>query len=212
MSLPVIIMGAGGHAKVLIEALLQSGKVIAGIVDSDFALVDTKVLGVPVLGGDNMVNGFSPSEVKLVNGLGSVGLPFKRQQLFERFKSMGYDFATVVHPSAVVASDVELGEGAQVMAGVVIQPGSRIGKNVIINTRASIDHDSRIGDNSHIAPGVTLSGNVLVGESSHIGTGATVIQGINTGTGSFVAAGAVVVRDVAAHSAVYGIPAREAAN
>lgn len=209
MSLPVIILGAGGHSKVLIEALLVSSAVIVGIVDPNPALVGTKVLGAPVLGGDEIVNEYPPSQVHLVNGLGSVGLPANRQQLYERFKSLGYTFATVVHPSAVVASDVVLCEGAQVMAGAVIQPGCRIGANSIINTRASVDHDCIIGDHVHISPGVTFSGGVTVGACSHIGTGATVIQGISIGSGCLVAAGAVVTKDIADGAKVRGVPARE---
>src|SRR6266571_4080705 len=209
MSLPVIILGAGGHAKGLVDALLAASAVIAGIVDPDPALTGTKVLGVPVLGGDDIVNEYPPSEIQLVNGLGSVGLPVKRQQLFEKFKGMGYKFATVVHPSAVIASDVVLGEGVQVMAGVVIQPGCRIGINSIINTRASVDHDCAIGDHVHIAPGVTMSGGVTVGTCSHIGTGATVIQGISIGNGCLVAAGAVVTNNIIAGAMVRGVPARE---
>lgn len=209
MSLPVIVLGAGGHAKVLVEALLATSAVIAGIVDSDRALTGTKLLGVPVLGGDEVIEEFPPSKILLVNGLGSVGLPLRRQQLFERYITSGYDFATVVHPSAVVASDVVLCNGSQIMAGAVIQPGSRVGCNVIINTRASVDHDCIIGDHTHIAPGVTLSGGVTVGASSHIGTGATIIQQIAVGSCSMVAAGAVVIHDVPENSVVMGIPAKE---
>jgi sugar O-acyltransferase (sialic acid O-acetyltransferase NeuD family) len=209
MSLPVIILGAGGHAKVLIDSLLASVGIIVGIVDPDPALVSAKILGIPVLGGDGVVNEYPPSEILLVNGLGSVGLPVKRLQLFERFKVMGYAFATVVHPFTVVASDVELGEGTQVMAGAVIQPGSSIGCNVIINTRASLDHDCIICNHVHIAPGVTLSGGVSVGECSHIGTGATLIQGISIGRDCIVAAGAVVTKNIADGTMVRGVPARE---
>ena len=205
----IIILGAGGHAKVLIDALLLSSAVIAGVVDPDLALVGTTILGVPVLGGDDVINEFPPSEIKLVNGLGSVGLPVKRQQLYERFKDLGYKFATVVHPSAVVASDVVLGEGAQVMAGAVIQPGCRIGINSIINTRASVDHDSIVGEHAHVAPGVTMSGGVKIGMGSHIGTGATLIQGKSIGRGCLVAAGAVVTKDIADGVMVRGVPARE---
>lgn len=209
MSLPVIILGAGGHAKVLIDALLSASAVIAGIVAPDLTLAGTNILGVPVLGGDDVVNEYPPSEIQLVNGLGSVGLPVNRQQLFEKFKGMGYKFATVIHPSAVIASGVILGEGAQVMAGVVIQPGSHIGINSIINTRASVDHDCTIGDHVHIAPGVTMSGGVTVGTCSHIGTGATVIQGLSIGNGCLVAAGAVVTKYIADGTMVRGVPARE---
>jgi UDP-perosamine 4-acetyltransferase len=205
----IIVLGAGGHAKVLIDALLASSAVIVGIVDPNPALAGTKILGVSVLGGDDVVNEYPPSQVHLVNGLGSVGLPIIRQQLYERFKGMCYTFATVVHPSAVVASDVVLGEGAQIMAGVVIQPGSHIGINSIVNTRASVDHDCIIGKHVHIAPGVTLSGGVLVGEHSHIGTGATLIQGISIGNCCVVAAGAVVTKNVIEGAMVRGVPARE---
>lgn len=209
MSMPVIILGAGGHSKVLIEALLVSSAVIAGIVDSDPARQGTEVLGVLVLGGDDVVTEFPPSEVLLVNGIGSVGLPIKRQQVFDKFKALSYNFATVVHPSAVVASDVVLGEGTQVMAGAVIQPGCHIGVNCIINTRVSVDHDCIIGDHSHISPGVIFSGGVTVGVCSHIGTGATAIQGISIGGGCLVAAGAVVIKDIADGAKVRGVPARE---
>ena len=209
MSMPVIILGAGGHAKVLIEALLASSAVIAGIVDPDPTRAGKTILGVPVLGGDDVVGEYTSSEILLVNGLGSVTLPVKRQQLFEKFKGMGYSFATVVHPSAIVASDVVLGEGAQVMAGTVIQPGSRIGINSIINTSASVDHDCTIGDYVHIAPGVTLSGGVEIGTGSHIGTGATVIQRITIGISCLVAAGAVVTKDITDGAMARGVPARE---
>lgn len=208
MSLPVLILGAGGHAKVLIDTLQVSSAVIAGIVDSDPKLFNTNILGVPILGNDDVVGEFPPAEILLVNGLGSISLPVRRQQLFERFKILGYGFAKVVHPSAIVAADVNLNEGVQIMAGAVIQSGSHIGCNVIINTRASVDHDCHIGEHTHIAPGVTLSGGVSVATSSHIGTGATVIQGVRIGSSCVVGAGAVVVGNVVDSETVVGIPAR----
>lgn len=208
MNKPVVILGGGGHAKVLIETLLAASAVIAGIVDPDPKLKETSILGVPVLGGDEIVSEFPPEEVLLVNGIGSVGAPVRRRELFENFTGAGYRFATVIHPSAIIASDAELGEGAQLMAGVVIQPGCRIGRNAIINTRASIDHDCTIGDHVHVAPGVTLSGGVTIGNSCHIGTAATVIQGITISAGSVVGAGTVVVKDVAAGTTVVGVPAK----
>lgn len=208
MSLPVIVLGAGGHAKVLIEALLASSAVITGIVDPDQTLLGTKLFGVPVLGGDEVLSEFPSSEVLLVNGLGSIGLPIRRRKLFEKFINLGYNFSTVVHPSAIVASDVTLCDGSQIMAGVVIQPGTRIGSNVLINTMASVDHDCFIGDHTHVAPGVTLSGSITVGALSHIGTGATVIQGICIGEGSLVGAGALVLRDLPSGATAVGVPAR----
>lgn len=209
MMLPVIVLGAGGHAKVLIDSLQASRVAIKGIVDPAPDFRGAQLFGVPVLGGDEVIESFSPSDILLVNGLGSVRLPQRRRQVFDRFKCMGYRFAAVVHPSAIIAVDVALGEGTQIMAGTVIQPGSRIGCNAIINTRASVDHDCIIGDHVHIAPGVTLSGGVSVGAGSHIGTGATLIQGVSVGCDCLVAAGAVVINNVADSSMVRGVPARE---
>lgn len=208
MSLPLIVLGAGGHAKVLLDALLASSARIIGIVDPEPALAGATLLGVPVLGGDEIVAGHAPGAIRLVNGLGSVGYPARRQALFDRFKEQGYAFASVIHPGAIVAADTILGEGVQVMAGAVIQPGCRLGRNVIVNTRAAVDHDCGIGDHVHIAPGVTLSGGVRIGASSHVGTGATVIQGICIGERSLVGAGALLVKDVPAGVTVVGVPAK----
>jgi len=208
MKVPIVVLGAGGHAKVLIEALRASSAELLGIVDPDLALMGRKVMGVPVLGGDDKVMQYRPDDVQLVDGVGSVTLPQRRTDLFEKFKKRGFSFATVVHPSAVVASDVELGEGAQIMAGAIIQPGTRIGRNSIINTGASVDHDCQIGDHVHVAPGVTLSGAVTVGAGTHIGTGATVVQGVRIGSGGVVGAGALVLNDVPDKVTVMGVPAK----
>lgn len=209
MTKPVLILGAGGHAKVLVEALLQSGVMITGITDPDPSLAGTNILGVPVLGDDHLVHNCQTSDIFLVNGLGSVGLPTRRKELFEHFQKSGYTFANVIHPSTIIASDAILGEGTQIMAGSVIQPGCRIGFNSIVNTRVSVDHDCLIGNHVHIAPGVTLSGDVQIGDCVHIGTGASMIQGISIGNNSLIAAGAVVISHVIAMTKVRGVPAME---
>jgi UDP-perosamine 4-acetyltransferase len=208
MSLPVIIIGGSGHAKVLIEALRLNSIEIVGILDINPDLKGKKVMGLPIIGSDDAIELYAPDVVRLVNGVGSVRVPTRRCELFDRFKRMGFIFADVIHPSAIIASGVELGEGAQVMAGVVIQTGSRIGRNAIVNTSASVDHDCLIGEHSHIAPGVTLSGGVRVGDLVHIGTGATVVQGILVGNGSLVGAGTVVVNDVPQGMTVLGVPGK----
>lgn len=208
MSLPIIILGGGGHAKVLAEALRAGGVTVLGMTDADPAKRGTAVLGVPVLGTDAELERHGPGSVLLVNGLGSVEQTAGRAALFDAFKAQGYAFATVVHPSAVIAADVKLGEGTQVMAGAIIQPGTTVGRNSIVNTGAVVDHDCAVGDHVHIAPGATLSGTVCIGNRAHVGTGATVIQGIAVGSGCLVAAGAVVVEDVPDGASVRGVPAR----
>lgn len=196
MTTSVVIIGAGGHARVLLDALQLSACKILGFIDPAFAKGAQGPGGLPVLGGDEVLKELATSEVQLVNGLGSIGPTASRSAVYRRGKEAGFAFAQVVHPSAVVSGSAMLGEGVQVMAGCIIQTGANIGANSIVNTRASIDHDCEIGETVHIAPGVTLSGSVRIGDRAHIGPGAVVIQGITIGADSLVAAGAVVYRDV----------------
>jgi len=197
VSKPVIVMGCGGHAKVLIAALRIAQRKILGIVDPE-AAPGTRILGVSVLGDDDKLGEYSPAEIELVNGIGSMPGNSSRLRIAVAMRKAGYRFATVVHNSAVIAEDVVLAEGTQVMAGCVLQPGVSIGEDSIVNTGAGIDHDCVIGARCHLAPGVTLSGTVSVDDGVHIGTGASVIQGIHIGVGCIVGAGSVVLVDIAA--------------
>jgi len=207
MNLPLIIIGAGGHARVLASVLERVQWPLLGMTDlSPEECIPPA--GVTLLGRDDAVERWFPAEVALVNGIGSVASTAKRQGVFVRFKRLGYAFATVVDPLAILAGNVELGEGAQVMAGAVIQSGAAIGENTIVNTGVIVDHDCRIGAHVHLASGVTLSGEITIGVGCHLGTGASVIQGRSLGEGCLVAAGAVVVKDVPPGATVMGIPAR----
>lgn len=209
MTFEIIVLGGGGHAKVLIDALHRQGHQVLGITDLNVRDNSPSVLGVPILGGDDIVLQYPRDRIELVNALGSVSSVSKRQQLFEKFKRSGYHFLSVIHPGAIVAADAQLSEGVQIMAGAVIQAGASIGENTIVNTRAVVEHDCKIAAHVHLAPGVVLSGSVKIGQGSHIGTGATVIQEIQIGMNSLVGAGAVVVRDIPPDTKVLGIPARE---
>jgi UDP-perosamine 4-acetyltransferase len=207
VNLPVIVLGAGGHAKVLIDLMLNQSIKMFGITDCNFT-EGAAVLGIPVIGADEAVWQYSQAEIQLVNGIGSVADLSKRILIFERFKKAGYPFATLIHPAATVSPAVEMDEGVQIMAGAIIQAGSNLGSNCIINTKVSVDHDCSIGNHVHLAPGVTISGGVTIHEGTHIGTGATVIQNIRIGKNSIIGAGAVVIKDVPDNAVVVGVPGK----
>jgi sugar O-acyltransferase (sialic acid O-acetyltransferase NeuD family) len=208
----IVMIGAGGHARVLFDALSARRTDIVGYVSPDETPATGIMSGLPRLGGDSELMGRGPDGVVLVNGIGTTGNPARRRSTFEAYRKSGFTFTAVVHPSAVIASDAVLGEGAQIMAGAVLQTGVRIGVNAIVNTGAIIEHDTAIGDHVHVAPRACLAGGVTVREAAHIGAGATVIQNICVNAGAIVGAGAVVVRDVVAGSVVTGIPARQGGN
>jgi sugar O-acyltransferase (sialic acid O-acetyltransferase NeuD family) len=206
LSLPVIVVGGGGHAKVLVSTLLLQRRRVLGFVELKPSL--PPLLGIAHLGDDSEVFLHPPDQVRLVNGVGSVASTVLHRTVYEKFRDREYIFETLIHPSAAMAPEVQIENGVQVMAGAVVQTGSRLEENVIINTGARVDHDCWIRAHAHIAPGVTLSGDVHIGEGTHIGTGATIIQGVKIGAGSLVGAGAVVISDVPAGASVVGVPAR----
>jgi len=192
---PVILLGAGGHAKVLLETLQFEGRNVLGLVTPDLEK-GSKHLGLDVLGDDDHLQQYEPAEIDLVNGIGSMSFQKLRWKVSNKVRSWGFRFSKVIHPSAVVSKDATLEEGVQIMAGCVIQPGCTIGKDTIINTGSTIDHDCVIGEKTHIAPGSTLSGGVRVGELVHIGTGSSIIQNVEVGEGVVVAAGTVLYQNV----------------
>jgi sugar O-acyltransferase (sialic acid O-acetyltransferase NeuD family) len=209
LDLPLIVIGGGGHAKVIISTLSLRHRRVLGFVDVKRSL--PPLLDVTHLGDDDAVFLHSPDEVRLVNGIGGIDSTGSRRMLYEKFRDKQYVFETVIHPSAVIALEVHIEDGVEVMAGAIIQPGVMIGSNVIINTGARVDHDCSIDAHAHIAPGVTLSGSVHIGQGAHVGTGACIIQGIKVGDSSVVGAGAVVISDVPAGDIVVGVPARSIA-
>ncbi|MGG3838417.1 acetyltransferase [Paenibacillus thiaminolyticus] len=204
---PVIILGGGGHAKVLLDILNECKVNIIGYTDinASGALSDE----LKYIGDDEVIFRYHPAEVSLVNGIGLVGDSSLRRRLYEKFTSLGYDFKQVIHPAAVISATASLGAGVQVVAGSVIQPGVTIGDNVIINTRASIDHDTVIGSHSHISPGATICGSVIIGCSVFIGAGATVVQNIHIGDSCVIGAGSLVLHTLPSNKKAYGVPAKE---
>ena len=204
----VVILGAGGHAKVVLDSLQAQGITVDGVVDPELARTKSVWRSVPVLGGDAYLLELDPQRFWVVNGLGSLPGNDLRQKVFNKFKLAGFQFLSVVHPSTFIGSGVTLGEGAQIMAGSIIQADCQIGNNVIVNTGAKLDHDCTVGADVHIAPGVTISGDVVIEDSVHVGTGACVIQGVTIGCGAVIGAGTVVVKPVPEYSTLIGIKPR----
>ncbi len=198
---PIIIIGGGGHTRVLIDVLETLNARIEGIVTQDESIVGTSMLGVPVLCLEKDFKA-EPAKVLLVNGVGNrartgeSGLKV-REAAAERYKALGFQFASVISPHAVLSKHTVLSEGVQVLHDAVVQPVAHVGAHSIINSAAVVEHDCRIGTFCHIAPAAVLCGNVIVGNYSHIGANATIIQGLTLGDRVVVAAGMRVARNVA---------------
>ncbi|WP_051686181.1 acetyltransferase [Rheinheimera texasensis] len=196
----VVLLGAGGHAKVVLDALQLSGYRVNGVISPDLvAMKATHWRGLPVLGADDALNLLSQETDLLANGLGMLPAQTRRRQLFLDVKMAGFQFVQVLHPAAVISDSAKLGEGVQVFAGAVIQADAEVADNVIINTRAVVEHDTYVGAHSHLAPGAVVCGQVAIGCDVFVGAGATVIQGIRVGDGAVIGAGTAVVRDLRAH-------------
>lgn len=199
--------GGGGHGGVVLDALRQQSQYepVAVLDDKDSGAPYHRS-GVPILYGRHHLSRLREDGVRgMVIGIGD---ELVRSRLAEVAVRSGFELCNVVHPSAVICSDVRIGCGTVIFAGAVIQTGTVVGNNVIINTCASIDHDCAIGDASQIGPRAVLGGTVQVGDLTFIGIGATVINKAVVGRNCVIGAGAVVVRDIADHSIAFGVPAR----
>ena len=209
----IVVIGASGHARVLVHLLQTMGTPPAALVDIDTELHGTDLYGVPVIGDDEAVLARQPSDVVLVNAVGNApgsgqsGLHVRRA-VFEKFKENRFEFVNVVSGDASVSKRTTLGEGVQAVTRSIIHPGVNIGDNTILNTGGSLDHDCWVGAHSHIAPWAVLCGGVTVGDDCQIGARAVLVPGIRVGDGAVVGAGAVVIADVAPCTTVVGNPAR----
>jgi sugar O-acyltransferase (sialic acid O-acetyltransferase NeuD family) len=206
--LRLLILGAGGHAQVVADialALAHAGTAIqlVGFLDDDARCWGQFVLGAPVLGPTRTAPD-CPYDA-MIAGIGNNAL---RRQLYLYWRERNTRFATLVHPAAVVARNVEIGAGTVLCAGAIVNTSSRIGGNVILNTACSVDHHNGIADHAHVAPGARLGGDVQMAEGALIGIGAVILPQRHVGEWAKVGAGAVVTRHVTARQTVAGVPAR----
>ncbi len=202
--LDVVVLGSGGHAKVIIDILLEMGTVnVVGCTSADPA--GTEVCGVPILGNDDLLPSLYRSGVR--NAVAAVGENGIRYKITKTIIGLGFAPVNAISPRAILSSRVTLGEGIAVMPGTVINVDSVIGNGAIVNTGATVDHDCQIGNFAHIGPGSNLSGQVRVGPGSFLGVGCRVLPWISIGEWTVVGAGAVVIRDLPGHVTAVGVPA-----
>jgi len=206
----VIGIGAGGHARVLLEALQTRQDIeVIGLLDADPDLKGAEVLGVRVLGGDDQLERLHAEGIRDVFiGVGGTSDNAPRRRLFELVKARGFEVLSVIHGSSVLSPSANLGEGTCLCPGAIVAAGATLGRNVIVNTGAIVEHDCEVGDHVHIASGAVIAGAVVIGEGAHVGAGASVRQGLKIGRYALVAMGAAVVDDVPDGGAVAGVPAK----
>ncbi len=196
----VIIIGAGGHAKVVADIIVKSGDKVLGFLDDNSML--TEVMGYPVLGRICDIDRYR-DKAAFVIGIGSNSVRAKLAQICK------IKWYTAIHPSAQIGMEVSVGCGTVVMANAVINSSAQIGRHCIINTGAVIEHDNKIADYVHASPGAVLCGTVSVGEFTHIGAGAVIRNNISIGSHTVIGAGAVVVKDIVQAGIYVGVPAKK---
>lgn len=200
-----VVLGAGGHGKVVLAALMALGVPVPLVLDDDPARHGGALLGVTIDGPIRRLD-----ELGHRRAVMGIGPNRTRRRIAAELSAAIPDLSwpTVVHPTAWVHPSARLGPGTVVMAGAVIQPGAVVGAHAIVNTAASIDHDCLVGAYVHLAPGVRLAGEVTVGDGAFVGIGAVAVPGAEIGEWSVIGAGAAVVRDIPAGATAVGVPAR----
>ena len=195
----LIIVGAGGHAKVAFDAVRKQGKY------EPVVFIDELNYGHTMCGIEVKKEIKHAEDMFFIVAIGDNNV---RKKKYEHGLSLGWEPAIVVHPGAIIAQDVSVGRGSVIFAGAIINAGATIGENSIINTSATIDHDCHLAAHVHIAPGCHLAGEITVGEGSLFGIGSVAIPKTTVGKWAITGAGAVIVDDVADGDTVVGVPAR----
>ncbi len=201
MKIPFYILGAGGHAKVVVSICIEKRKKIEGVLDEDKNKWGKELLGIPIIGG------FADLKNNRSNAIIGIGNNKIRSKIAKKYTN-NVDWITAIHPLSYVHPSVTIGYGSVIMAGVVIQPDTVIGNHVVINTSASIDHDCVINDYAHVAPGVHLAGGVEIGQGTLLGISSSAIPCVKIGEWSVIGAGSVVVNDIPSKKMAVGIPAK----
>jgi sugar O-acyltransferase (sialic acid O-acetyltransferase NeuD family) len=203
----IVVIGGGGHAKVLISVLRKTSWKILGYTDAE---ARGALLQAPYLGDDRILPDIlrGHPDAGAILGVGKISVSPTRLRLHACLESLGFALPVIVSPHALVNTEVDLGAGTVVFDGAVINTGTVAGRSCIVNTNATLEHDCNLGDDVHIAPGATVSGGVNIGNDCVVGAGAVVIQGVSICGGCLIGAGSVVTADLTAPGTYVGAPAR----
>lgn len=202
-----IVVGAGGHAKVVAEALAAAGSPVRGFVDPSVP-VGTTILHGAVLGDDAWLDAVPAHERIVAVGVGATSSVALRRRIIDSLLAAGATVTGCRHPSAVVAASATLDPTAQVLALALVNPSATVGAHAVVYSGAVVEHDCTVGPFAYLSPRTVLCGGALVGAGAFIGAAATVLPGVSVGDGATVGAGAVVVDDVPAGATAVGVPAR----
>lgn len=205
----IILVGAGGHCKVIIDIIKSVGKYdIIGVTDTTYR-GEKLVLDIPIIGDDNILKSLYNDGVKnafvCIGALQNIRL---RDKIYNELKDIGFNIPVLIHKNAIVSSYASIGFGTCVMPGAIINPGVSIEENCIINTGVVIEHDCKIQRNTHISPKACIAGGVKVGHDTHVGMGSCIIQALHIGNNVIIGAGAVVINNVPDNVVAVGVPSK----
>jgi len=201
-SIKLVLIGSGGHCRVIIDTAKRLGLNILGIIDIDYNGNKEEILDVPVIGGISTLSELDPKKVS-VNV--SIGDNFLRAKYFSMAKAKGFSTPSIISPTSIISEYVKINNGSFINTAAMINAGSEIGENSIINTGAIIEHEVVIGKHCHVCPGVKIGGRVIIGKGSFIGIGTSIIDKVEIGSYAVVGAGSVIIGDVGSHSKVVGV-------
>ena len=203
MSKKVVIIGAGGHAKVIADIIIKSGDEVVGFLDDNIEKDTIVIDNYKVIGKTE--DCLKLKEDKELYFIIAIGNNFTRKDIAEKYN---LNYYTAIHPTAIIGMQVQIEKGTVIMANTCINPSTIIGKHCIINTGAIVEHDNSIKDFVHISPNATLCGTVTIGEETHIGAGNVIKNNITITNNCIIGAGAVVVKNIEESGIYVGIPAR----
>lgn len=207
----IVLVGAGGHCKVIIDIIKSASKYdIVGVTDKTYTLGEEKfVLDIPIIGDDSILTELNNNGVRnafvCIGALQNIEV---RHKIYNNLKAIGFNIPVLIHKDAMVSPYANIAEGTCVMPGAIVNPGTFIEENCIVNTGAVIEHDCKVQRNTHISPKACIAGGVNVGYNTHVGMGSSIIQAIHIGNNVIIGAGAVVIENIVDNVIAVGIPAK----